>query len=37
VLSALERARNDLLTDAVIADRVTKLRQLLPVGAPASP
>jgi chromosomal replication initiator protein len=37
VLSALERARNDLSADAIIAERVTKLRQLLPAGPSASP
>lgn len=36
VLSALKRARSDLSTDAAIAERVAKLRQLLPAGTPVS-
>lgn len=36
VLSALERARSDLVADAATADRVARLRQLLPA-APSTP
>jgi chromosomal replication initiator protein len=35
VLSALERARGDLASDGVMADRVARLRELLPVTAPS--
>lgn len=35
VVSALARARADLATDVVVAERVTRLRQLLPVPATA--
>ena len=35
VMSALARARADLVDDAVVAERVTRLRQLLPAAATA--
>jgi chromosomal replication initiator protein len=35
VLSALERARSDLARDSVMAERVARLRELLPATAPS--
>jgi chromosomal replication initiator protein len=37
VLSALERARSDLARDGAMAERVARLRELLPASPPASP
>ena len=36
VLSALERARSDLTKDAAMAERVARLRELLPAAAPTT-